>query len=234
MKLRLKRIEDILRDFEYLSSKNRENSDVFFPVAVVDTGAVIDIVRATREYGKRVKKGDSVYGVFRNPSQFLEHVDQELVNLIVLPVVNAEIDSHKEVMINSHTPELSEKTLQRVKMLAQKSFDFMRKASFIDKAVGDGDIGYDVHNISQEACRDHPKKDHEGYSRVDKEILAYAAFLSRAYLQEVDGRRQITRVIVLSPDQHLISGVELMQTDPEFSKKYKDVGYLSTRREVRR
>lgn len=215
-----------------LNKLNLHASDVVstseFPIAILDTGAIIDIVQATRRDKQFYRGKKPAKNVFMHAYDFLTHVNENVVPLVVLPSVFTEVDLHRNVNLNGHTKELDEDTYQTVQDLMQSSTDLIRRTNFVNDTIGDDDIRYDIWNLSKQACQDFSKKYKEGYSDVDKDILAYAAYFSRAYLREPD-RKRIGRVLVISPDRHIIEGVNFFLTDDELSKKYPNIMSISTR-----
>lgn len=215
-----------------LNELNLHASDVVgaseFPIAILDTGAIIDIVHATRR-DKQSYRGKKIpENVFMQAYDFLTHVNENVVPLIVLPSVFTEVDLHRNVNLNGHTKEFDEETYQTVQDLMTQSTDLIRRTNFLDSSVSDDDIMYDIWNLSLEACQDCSKKHEEGYSEADKDILAYAAYFSRAYLRE-PGKQRIGKVLVISPDNHIKMGVKFLLADEEFSEKYKNILSISTR-----
>ena len=200
-KFTLKIIEDFQRELDHMVELVGPEQNKL-SVAIIDTGAVIDIVRSTKSYelASRGKK-DTNLSCY-NGYNFLNYMDRSF-SLIVLPSVLGEVRRHIDTKINSHTKEIDDDSYSFIEKLAQKSFDFIRRTSFtprpITETITDDDIRYDIWNLSLRACENCEKKHEEGYSEVDKDILAYAAYLSRSYVREPN-RQQIHQVFVISPD----------------------------------
>ncbi|MEX2017013.1 MAG: hypothetical protein WD876_00900, partial [Candidatus Pacearchaeota archaeon] len=98
----------------------------------------------------------------------------------------------------------------------------------LETGFSQDDIRYDAYWASREGCNGNPKKYLEGCSDVDKEILTAAAILSKSKINMGSSYKEVGKVIVLSPDAHIIQGAEFLKRG--FDGKYSNIVPISTRR----
>src|SRR3990170_1120380 len=89
-----------IKDIGSLAREIAQNSSGSFPLVVLDTGGLIDIVSATRMYNFNHKNGnkDPRYEL---TISFLKHLSERLPVLIT-PRTYKEMQEHGNVMLNDH------------------------------------------------------------------------------------------------------------------------------------
>lgn len=210
-----------VKDIERLVREITQNSNGNFPLIVLDTGGLIDIASAIREYNFHTKNGDK-NSKYEKTSTFLTHLS-ERVPVLITKKTYQEIQDHGRMIINSHTTELSTKLVDFALDKMTDSIAFisgLRTGSEMDR------VRYDAYWASKEGCNGNTKKCAEGCSDTDKEILSTAAYLSQCRTSE-DKRKKIGQVIVISPDAHIIKGTEFLKRS--FDGRYSNIVPVSTR-----
>lgn len=219
MKTDIKEISKLEKDVvDNLSGKS--------PVIVLDTGALIDISNATRKYDlvHRIvhhKRGGENPNYFDAVS-FLKYFSG-MAPLIITPRTHKEIYRHASTRLNGHTFELP---LRAVEF----SLDNMVTSTlFLDGLQGElpkDETRYDTYWTSKECCNGNHKKQEEGCSDTDKEILEAVAYLSSGRTVRQTGEK-VDQVIILSSDAHVISGAEFLKRG--FDGRYQGIVPISTR-----
>jgi len=221
-------------------------SDNSLPLAVFDTGGLIDIVQSTRQYDltHRGESSDSVWG---DASKFLSSFDC-VAPIYICPEVLEETTKHYNTLLSGDRREIPKNVLQDVLGFAGTSLDIMEE---IRGTYRDDDIRYVAHWISKFACSEDSKKQEEGFGDADKAILFSALKLVGGFLYKskantcgksiitpiskslpseiLMGRIDLKPVIVVSSDKHVISGVNFINGDTELKEKYPGVVPVSTR-----
>lgn len=202
------------------------------PVVLLDTGAVIDLEEAVKSHVKSLKEKAET-------SLFLKSL-KEKVPLVVTPYVHREIIRHSRYKRNSHTPEIEPSTFKFIKGIVNESTDFLTRAR---TDVPLDDARYNVYWISKEACKcdnsdnkNDKKKQDEGFSETDRDILTHAIRLSRSYIEFPQGtqiNRKINPVIVFSPDKHIGEGISFIYKCRSLSEQYPGIKNISTRYETK-
>ncbi len=208
-----------------LGRSNNEN----FPVAVVDTGGIIDLVKSCREYDLSTKRLGERVREYTDPTEMLKKLRRKMPTIIT-PETRRELVRHKSIMLNSKQPEIYSHLLDYAFDLAIESAYFVSGLKPIlqsDNLTWD-DVGYEMYWLSKECCNGNKKKNSEGCSPTDREILTIATYLSRSG-EGISLGRKITPVIVISPDQHITCGIDLINKDRELSDKYPGIVSFSTR-----
>ena len=211
-----------IKNLRCLEREILEKSRGNFPVIVLDTGGLIDISHTTRTYGlngfSKTEKNPNYVGA----SVFLKHVSQR-VPILVTPKTYQEIQDHGRMRLNSHTVELSPITVDySLKVMADS-------AVFLKGLVGElslDDARYDAYWTSKRCCDGNCKKQEEGCSETDMEIISTVAYLSGCRMIEEPDKR-IDRVLVLSSDAHVLSGSEFLGR--HFDERYQNIIPISTR-----
>lgn len=211
-----------IKDLGKLEREIVESSNGNSAVIVLDTGGLIDIVHATRNYslngnGKKEKNPN-----YEKATSFLKYISEK-VPVIITPKTYQEIQDHGRMKLNSHITELSPKVVDfSLKVMTDS-------ARFIEETIPElsmDDIRYDAYWASKEGCIGNPKKDAEGCSDADKEILSIAAYLSKCKVVE-SVPKKINKVLVISSDAHIIQGTEFLKRG--FDGKYSGIVPISTR-----
>lgn len=216
-------MKSLIKNLGCLEREILEKSSGNFPVIVLDTGGLIDISHATRTYilngCPKTEKNPNYSGA----SVFLKHVSRR-TPLIVTPKTYQEIQDHGRMRLNSHTVELSPITVDySLKVMADS-------AVFLDGLAGElslDDARYDAYWTSKECCMGNCKKQEEGCSDTDREIISTVAYLSRC---QIIGKpdKKVDRVLVVSSDAHVLLGSEFLGR--YFDEKYPNIIPISTRR----
>ena len=201
---------------EVITSLNGNSS-----VIVLDTGALIDISQAVREYNLVHRNGDRNPNYFDSTS-FLKYF-LGMAPLIVTPKTHKEICNHARTRLNGHTFELPLRT-------AEFALDNMvASSSFLEGLQGtlpQEETRYDAYWTAKEACNGNYKKHAEGCSETDKEILESVAYLSSGRTVSSTGEK-IGQVLVLSSDTHVIARAEFLKRG--FDGRYQGIVPISTR-----
>jgi hypothetical protein len=210
-----------IKDIGTLSREIAINSDGNFPLVVLDTGGLIDIASAIRQYNYVNRKGnkDSRY---ERTTGFLKHLS-ESIPVLITPKTYQEIQDHGRMILNSHTTELSPKIVDFALETMISSSDFvsgLRPGMELDKTR------YDTYWAAKNGCNGNVKKQEEGFSDTDKEILSMAAFLSQCRTPR-DKRKKMGEILVISPDAHIIQGTRFLRKS--FDGRYLNIVPISTR-----
>ncbi len=211
-----------IKDLGELERDILKHSSKASPVLVLDTGALIDIVHATRDFNLYANGRRETHPHYLRATSFLKNVSSR-IPLVITPKTYQEIQNHGGMRLNSHITELSP-------AVVNYSLDIMLdSARFMDRLVVEvpfDDVRYDAHWASLEGCNGSPKKKQEGCSDTDREILSFAAYLSLCKHPSNPGIK-INPVLVVSPDLHIIHGSEFLRR--EFDGRYSNIVPISTR-----
>lgn len=196
-------------------------------VAVVDTGGIIDLVKSTREYDLSTRRDKFRVPEYTDPTEMLKKLARKMP-VIITPQMRKELVRHKNTMLNSRQPEIYSHLLDYSFDLAMDSAYFMSglKPSRPSGVFSWDDVEYQMYLLSKECCNGNRKKTEEGCSDTDREILTTAAYLSRSR-EDTGIKRKINPVIVISPDQHITCGVDMINR--ELSDLYPGIISFSTR-----
>jgi len=217
MKFKLKELSALEKELTSLEEQRETN----LPMILVDTGALIDIEQSVRNYSLSHKKELNSNHLY--VKKFLSIVRNE-APLIITPHVFAEITNHAHCNRNGHTKEIEYDTFKYVQSLVNESTDFLARAR--TKASLD-EARYDVYWATKNSCKDNNKKNEEGFSDADKDLLTNAARLSCSHIINEEKKFNINPVVIFSPDQHIEKGVNFIN---EFlSCKYPNIINISTR-----
>ena len=210
-----------IKEMGQLEKEIIKSSSGSFPVMVLDTGGLIDIATALRQYNLIHRNGD------RNPryektTAFLRNLSQT-IRVIITPRTYQEIQDHGKMRLNSHTIAFTPKVVDFALDTMADSIKFIAE---LNGQISLDDAGYDAYWAARDGCNGNHKKHLEGCSDTDKEILATAAYLSRS---RVNGTidREIEPVLVISPDAHIIKGSEFLKRG--FGERYSSIVPISTR-----
>ncbi len=221
MKHRIKspsKIEKELGRFEF----NEKEKSV--PAVLMDTSALIDIERSLRDYA--LSKKQKVALNYRDVPSFLSVIDKKCP-LIITPLVFGEIVKHSHLRLNGHTLEIEPRTFDYIEGQVANSGDFLARAR---TDVTLDNARYDTYWVSKKSCNGNAKKDCEGFSETDKEILTNAVRLSRSYIafpEKANKVYNISPVVVFSSDTHMKEGVRFIN---EFlQSKYPQICNVSAR-----
>ncbi|MEM3091260.1 MAG: hypothetical protein QXX55_01180 [Candidatus Pacearchaeota archaeon] len=210
-----------IKDIRNISREIARNSLGNYPLLVLDTGGLIDFVESIKYYNLICKNGsrDSRY---ESISVFLKHLSENLP-MIITPTVYQEICNHINFRLGRHLFEIPKKTVDFAFETMENS---MRFISRLESKLEMDTVRYDIYWTSKLCCNGNIKKNLEGCSDADKEILFTAAYLSQCRT-EIDRRKKIGKVLVISPDEHIIKGVDFLKKG--FNGKYSNVESISTR-----
>jgi len=187
------------------------------PIVFFDTSAIIDICKSAKEEEMRQK------GKKNMPLQEI-YADHFLMNFagkyqtLISPLTYFEITRHYCVKLNGNTKEIKETVCPLVDKFLR---DYKRLKEFVVNVPDDSDK-YLVYWTTKLACTENEKKDLEGFSDVDREILDNAVLFSRYFSKE--GERA-NPVAIFSSDEHIFKGVEMLN-----GLGYDNVITLSSRR----
>ncbi len=192
------------------------------PIIILDTGGLIDIVQATRDFSLYANGKRHLYPHYTRATSFLKNLSSK-IPLFITPKTYQEIQKHGEMRLNSHEVELSQIVVDYALGATLSS------ARLIGNLTGESNFDearYDAHWASLEGSIGNDKKMNEKCSDTDKEILSVAAYLSTCYKPESPGQK-INPVLVVSPDFHVINGSKFLRR--EFDEKYSGIVPISTR-----
>jgi hypothetical protein len=215
------------KDIKTLSKLEKEikshlrGAHTTLPVAILDTGGLIDITASSRAFELK-NRGRKANLIYTNPTGFLKHISG-LAPLIVTPKTYQEIQKHGQTMLNGYLPEIESDSVNYALNLMTDSVAFMNG---VESAVPMDQARYDAHWASIECCKDNFKKHSERCSDVDKEILASAAYLSEGKSRGAFGK-QIGPVLTVSSDEHVLKGSKFLNTS--FDGRYVGIIPVSTR-----
>jgi len=190
-----------------------------FPVMVLDTSGLIDLVTAMRQYNSVRRNGDRNQR-YERPALFLENLAQELP-MVITPRTYREIQNHGRTRLNGHTVELTPEVMDFALNTLIKSVEFI---DGLKNPVSFDDIRYDTYWAAKYGCDGNHKKIMEGCSDTDREILATAAHISGS---NIDDKTALGPVLVTSSDAHVLKGAELLKRG--FDGKYSRIMPFSTR-----
>lgn len=216
MTMNIKELGQLERDITQSSSGGSH------AVLVLDTGGLIDVATAIREYGLTHKNGNANPHYARTTIFLKSLSEQTKSRIIITPRTYQEIQDHGRMRLNEHTLELAPRIVDFALEIMINSMGFFSR---LEHEIELDQTRYDAHWASAYGCRDNPKKHLEGCSDTDKEIIATLASLSTSKFPEV-GRR-INPVLVLSPDAHIIRGAEFLKRG--FDGRYSNIVPISTR-----
>lgn len=201
---------------EMMKDADRTFKGRTLPLVFLDTSAVIDICKSAKEEEMRLK------GKRDMPLQEI-YADHFLMNFagkyqtLISPLAYSEITKHYCVKLNGNTKEIKETMCPLVdKFLV----DYERLRKFV--TVPDDSDSYNIYWVTKLACADNEKKNLEGFSDVDREILDNAVLFSKYFSK--DGS-YADPVAVFSSDEHIFKGVEMLN-----ELGYGNVITLSSRR----
>ncbi len=210
MKTGIKGIQQLERDIT-------QNFSGKLPIIVLDTGALIDIRKSTKQYSLTNKNRN------RNPKYeittlFLKSLGSQIV---ITPKTYQEIQDHGRMRLNSHTLELSPKIVNFALEAMIKSNIFISR---LESEVEFEQARYDAYWTSKEDYGIHKK--HLGCSETDREILSTVAYLSRCRIPD-GGGKLIRPVLAISSDAHILRGSEFLKRG--FDGRYSAIVPISTR-----
>lgn len=197
------------------------------PIALVDTGAVIDLERFREQRIKgRGFSVDEVYSVFRKAG----------IPLYVTSEVLGEVeDHHSHYTLNgSGHPEISREANEAVRRMHANWVEFLANG------VPAGDLDqarYDAYFAAFEAFEEgHKKRELDLPSSTDRELIA-AALWTPYFCSSALDSSQPSGVAVLSSDAHIINTIKFLTdqanflTDDEKHQRncYENVKAYSTR-----
>jgi hypothetical protein len=169
------------------------------PLVFLDTGAVIQFENELAANENARLTSYWLYSALAKkfPIYVSEHALQEICR------------HHKEHIIGRR-PEISEETHFIMENLHKDYCSFLKQVRSNPRRLDE--VRYDVLNAGQIAeivrSREHEKKKNkEGMSEIDREILGTAAFLRYAVLE---GEKPITSSIILSTDNLLIDCAHIL------------------------
>lgn len=174
------------------------------PIVFLDTGAIIDISKSAREEEMRQK------GKRNMPMQEI-YADHFLMNFagkyqtLVSPLTHSEINKHYCVTFNGNTKEIHEAICPLVDKFL---IDYKRLKEFVFRNVPDDTDKYNIYWTTKFCCVENEKKDLEGFSDVDREILDNAVLFSKYFSKDGKGA---SPVAVFSSDEHIFKGVEMLK-----------------------
>ncbi|HTZ41693.1 MAG TPA: hypothetical protein VMC07_00595 [Candidatus Omnitrophota bacterium] len=174
-----------------------------FPIVFLDTSAIIDICKSAKEEEMK-QKGKS--------NMLLQEVyaDHFLMNFagkyqtIISPRTYSEITRHYCVRFNGNTKEIQDVMCPLVDKF---STDYERLKEFVFDKVHDDRDRYNVYWATKLSCADNGKKDLEGFSEVDREILDNAVLFSKYFYKDGCSARPVA---IFSSDEHISKGVEML------------------------
>ena len=209
--MKLKTLKDIIKD------ANKSLSGKSFPIIFLDTSAVIDICKSSRneilEQNSR-KRSLPLYEVRA------DHFFKKLGNMykvVVSPLAYSEMEEHYNVKYNSHSWEINRGVCALIKKFS-KNYEELKE--FCDLPVGERER-YDVYWTTKFCCMDNKKKNLEKFSKVDIEILNNTLLFSEHFVKD---NQRADPTVVFSSDAHILEGAKML----------KELGYgnilpLSTR-----
>lgn len=210
-----------LKELGRLEKDILKNASGNFPLLILDTGALIDIIQTSRDYcfcANRHEKNSN----YEKATYFLKDMSSHFP-LVITPKTYQEIQDHGRMRLNAHETELSPKIVDFALNIMINSVKFI---SGLKAGVELDMARYDAYWASQEGCKGNLKKMEEGCSDTDREILTIAAFLSQCRTVK-DKRKKIGRILVASSDTHIIKGSEFLKRG--FGGKYSNITSISTR-----
>ena len=208
----IKKLKEIMSDTnKLLRGKN-------FPIVFLDTSAIIDVCCSAREeeLAQRKRKNLPLNEIYAD--HFLMDIASKY-QTVVSPLVNSETKKHYFVRCNNHVMELC----KEISPLMEKfSKDYGRlEKSFLNK-IPDDTERYDAYWTTKLCCNDDQKKQLEGFSEVDKELITKVTLFSK-YLVIDD--QKVDPVVVFSSDEHIIKGVKMLN-----SLDYSNITTIFTRK----
>lgn len=211
-----------IKELGHLERDITQHSGGSQPVLVLDTGGLIDIATAIRQYNLTHKNGNA-NPKYARTTLFLKSLSEQAKSYIIItPRTYQEIQDHGRMRLNEHTLELSPKIVDFALETMISSMGFVSR---LEREIELDQTRYDAHWASVHGCSDCKKKHLEGCSDTDKEIIATIASLSTSKVPEVG--KGINPVLVLSPDAHIIRGAEFLKRG--FYSRYSNIVPISTR-----
>lgn len=218
------------RQIKYPYKLERSLDNVFsntphnLPVIVLDTGALIDIVHASRNYDLTFKGDKARNEIYANPVLFLMSLNDK-APFVIPPLVMDEVESHGRCKLNSYRFELSDDVLGFTRGLFLDSKNFLKT---LESELELDEVGLDSYLISHVCCDESPKKKLEGVSRTDRQVISTAAYLATSHLKGYFYRK-VNPVVILSSDAHCSLGTNFINQDIELRTKYPGINCVSTR-----
>ncbi|MCX6747001.1 MAG: hypothetical protein NTU63_02600 [Candidatus Pacearchaeota archaeon] len=207
----IKTLRDMMRDAE------KAFVGKTLPIVFLDTSAIIDICKSSKEEEIRQRGKKEI------PLQEI-YADHFLMNFagkyqtLVSPSTHSEITKHYCVKLNGNNKEIKETVCPLIdKFLG----DYERLKEFALSNVSDDSERYKVYWVTKLSCAENCKKDLEGFSDVDREILDSALLFSEYFSKE---GRKANPVAIFSSDEHIFKGVEMLN-----DLGYKNITTLSPR-----
>lgn len=172
-------------------------------IVFLDTSAIIDICKSARidEMNQRGKKNVPLHEIYAD--HFLMNFAGKYQTL-VSPLTCSEINKHYGVRLNGNTKEIKEVLCP---LIDKFSADYNRLKGFALNNVPDDKDRYNVYWVTKLSCIENKKKDLEGFSEVDKELLVNAVLFSKYFLKN---EQKANPVVVFSSDDHILEGVEML------------------------
>ena len=203
---------------EMMKDADRELADGTLPIIFLDTGAIIDICQSAREEQMR-QKGKGVIPLNET------YADHFLMNFagryqtLISPLTYQEINKHYCVKLNGNTKEIKETVCPLIDKFLK---DYERLNEFVSGNFYDDSDRYNVYWVTKFSCIENEKKNSEGFSFVDREILDNAILFSKYFSKE---GKTAEPIAIFSSDGHIFKGVEMLK-----KLGYDKVITLSSRR----
>lgn len=193
----IKTLKDMMKDTE------KAFVGKTLPIVFLDTSAIIDICHSAREeeIRQRGKKGMSLQEIYAD--HFLMNLAGKFQTL-VSPSTHSELTKHYCVKLNGHSKEIKETVCP---IIDKFLLDYDRLKGFALSNVPDDSDRYKVYWVTKLSCAENCKKDLEGFSNVDRELLDSAVLFSKYFSK--DGRKAHP-VAIFSSDEHIFKGVEML------------------------
>ena len=172
-------------------------------IVIPDTCALIDLERLTREYRGQEAK-------YARPDIFLDNlIERNRVVLIPKGIIN-EVRIHRKVKLNSHEYELSQDFVSYLEELYKISNCFLGCTRY---GLDSEQTGLDVYWASVLSCAENQKKQEEGFSNADKDLLTLACLLTTTKSDPAKSSEKISigLVDVLSSDEHILRGADFLR-----------------------
>lgn len=209
-----------IKEPQQLEKEILQNSSGSHPIMILDTGGLIDIVAAMRKHNLN-HKNSSRDQRYEKTTVFLKSLSEKYP-IIITPRTYKEIQEHGRIRINEHNLEIGPKTVDFALDTMISSIGFV---SGLEHKIELDQTRYDAYWASTYGCNGNNKKHLEGCSEADKEILSTIACLSTSKIPTIG--KEISPVLVISPDKHIILGAELLKRG--FEGRYSNIVPISTR-----
>ena len=193
-----------LRELEGLINSPLENTQSYL---VLDTSGLIDVVRSARR--SRLGRNCELDEIYRNPANFLKHIDQQQP-ILVTPKIAREIGRHLRVKLNKYNSEIPANVGALALGFYSEAIDVKEK---LNPLTDFDNIRYAIYWLSKRAFNPGHKKNTEGFSEADREILTFATSLASAERLEVEKSIRPFPVGVITSDSHVLEGIKLL---PEY------------------